>query len=145
MKGAIPFILGTRKVSYADQGTFSFAFWPFSIKLLWAPIIDSLYIERFGRRKSWLIPIQFLIGIFMLSFANLAQDLLYNSQKSTGNCNKFGNTYKNIYSVRNDLRYYILDADIRDVCIFVSLSRCSCRWLGYKSSLKVRNQFSTIL
>lgn len=33
---SLPFILSSRKVSYADQGTFSFAFWPFSLKLLWA-------------------------------------------------------------------------------------------------------------
>lgn len=28
--------------------------------------MDSLYYARFGRRKSWLIPTQYLIGIFML-------------------------------------------------------------------------------
>jgi PAT family acetyl-CoA transporter-like MFS transporter 1 len=32
---SIPLILSSRKVSYADQGTFSFASWPFSMKLLW--------------------------------------------------------------------------------------------------------------
>ena len=35
LSGSIPFILSSRKVSYADQGTFSFALWPFSLKLLW--------------------------------------------------------------------------------------------------------------
>jgi len=35
LSGSIPFILSSRKVSYADQGTFSFAMWPFSLKLLW--------------------------------------------------------------------------------------------------------------
>jgi hypothetical protein len=39
-------------VSYANQGTFSFAFWPFSFKLLWAPIVDSVYVKKIGRRKS---------------------------------------------------------------------------------------------
>lgn len=48
------------------QAEFSFAHWPFSLKLLWAPIVDSLYYSRFGRRKSWLIPTQYLIGLFML-------------------------------------------------------------------------------
>lgn len=48
------------------QAEFSFAHWPFSLKLLWAPIVDSLYYSKFGRRKSWLIPTQYLIGIFML-------------------------------------------------------------------------------
>ena len=57
-------------MSYADQGTFSFAFWPFSLKLLWAPIVDSIYSKRIGRRKSWLIPVQYAIGIFMICFAS---------------------------------------------------------------------------
>lgn len=40
--------------------------WPFSLKLLWAPIVDSIYSTRIGRRKTWLIPTQYLIGAFML-------------------------------------------------------------------------------
>ena len=31
---SIPLILSSRKVSYADQGLFSFAMWPFSLKLV---------------------------------------------------------------------------------------------------------------
>lgn len=76
LAASIPFLLSTRSISYSDQGTFSFASWPFSIKLLWAPVVDSLYIFKFGRRKSWLIPVQFLISVFMLSFASSAQSLV---------------------------------------------------------------------
>lgn len=77
LAGSMPFILSSRKVTFSDQGTFSFVFWPFSMKLLWAPIVDSLFFKRFGRRKSWLVPVQLLIGILMLSLANVAQGLLY--------------------------------------------------------------------
>jgi hypothetical protein len=35
LASAVPLILGSRKVSYSAQGTFSFANWPFSMKLLW--------------------------------------------------------------------------------------------------------------
>lgn len=62
---AIPMLLQNRGASYSQQAEFSFAYWPFSLKLLWAPIVDSLYWSKFGRRKSWLIPTQYLIGIFM--------------------------------------------------------------------------------
>jgi hypothetical protein len=31
----IPLILGERAVGFSEQGTFSFAQWPLSIKLLW--------------------------------------------------------------------------------------------------------------
>lgn len=36
------------------------------MKLLWAPIVDSVYWRRMGRRKSWMVPCQYLIGLFML-------------------------------------------------------------------------------
>lgn len=66
LTSAIPMLLQNRGASYKEQAEFSFAGWPFSMKLLWAPIVDSLYCARFGRRKSWLIPTQYLLGIFML-------------------------------------------------------------------------------
>ena len=31
--------------------------------------VDSLYIRRFGRRKSWLVPVQYCIGVTMLLLA----------------------------------------------------------------------------
>lgn len=66
----IPFYLDSRGAKWQEQGTFNFVFYPFSLKLAWAPIIDAVYIKRFGRRKTWLIPIQYLIGItlFILTF-----------------------------------------------------------------------------
>jgi PAT family acetyl-CoA transporter-like MFS transporter 1 len=53
-------------VSYAQQAIFSLVSWPFSVKLIWAPIVDSVYWSRFGRRKTWLVPTQYLIGLFMI-------------------------------------------------------------------------------
>ncbi len=85
LTSAIPYILSSKKVSYTDQGTFSFAFWPFSIKLLWAPLVDSIYVKRFGRRKSWLVPIQYLIGIFMFLFSDYVHDLLEGEKNSVFN------------------------------------------------------------
>ena len=73
---SLPFILGSRKASYADQGTFSLAAWPYSLKLLWAPIVDSVFSRRIGRRKSWLIPVQYLIGVFMLVFSDYVHTTL---------------------------------------------------------------------
>eukprot|EP00090_Calanus_glacialis_P045154 TRINITY_DN8217_c0_g1_i1.p1 TRINITY_DN8217_c0_g1~~TRINITY_DN8217_c0_g1_i1.p1 ORF type:complete len:519 (-),score=188.91 TRINITY_DN8217_c0_g1_i1:326-1882(-) len=70
LAAAIPLILTNRNVSYKQQAEFSFAFWPFSVKLLWAPIVDSCFLSSFGRRKTWLVPVQYLIGItmFVLSY-----------------------------------------------------------------------------
>uniref|UniRef100_A0A1B6GXL1 Major facilitator superfamily (MFS) profile domain-containing protein n=1 Tax=Cuerna arida TaxID=1464854 RepID=A0A1B6GXL1_9HEMI len=67
---SVPMILQSKGVSYNDQAIFSLVGWPFSIKLLWAPIVDSVYSEKFGRRKSWLVPAQYLIGICMLTLSS---------------------------------------------------------------------------
>lgn len=76
LTAAIPMLLQNRGASYKQQAEFSFATWPFSLKLLWAPIVDSLFWSAFGRRKSWLIPIQYLIGIFMLMLSLRVNDWL---------------------------------------------------------------------
>mmetsp|Transcript_159174 Transcript_159174/g.296697 ORF Transcript_159174/g.296697 Transcript_159174/m.296697 type:complete len:431 (-) Transcript_159174:30-1322(-) len=57
------------KDSFSEQGTFMLAGWPFSLKLLWAPLVDSWYVERCGRRKTWMVPAQFAIGLILLYLA----------------------------------------------------------------------------
>ncbi|XP_023648203.1 acetyl-coenzyme A transporter 1 [Paramormyrops kingsleyae] len=76
LAGSIPLILQSKNVSYKDQAYFSFVFWPFSLKLLWAPLVDALYLPWFGRRKSWLVPTQYLLGFFMLYLSATMDSLL---------------------------------------------------------------------
>lgn len=76
LAGSIPLILQQRKASYAQQAVFSFVTWPFSIKLLWAPIVDSVFSSRFGRRKSWLVPVQYLLGFFMMLLSYHINEIL---------------------------------------------------------------------
>ncbi|KAF0298195.1 Acetyl-coenzyme A transporter 1 [Amphibalanus amphitrite] len=76
LAAAIPMMLQNRGVTYSQQAEFSFAFWPFSLKLLWAPIVDACYVSRFGRRKSWLVPVQYLIGLFLLVLSSRAESLI---------------------------------------------------------------------
>ena len=52
-----PFLLQS-KASYTQIGIFSIASYPYSFKLFWSPIVDSVYSLAFGRRKSWVVPIQ---------------------------------------------------------------------------------------
>jgi len=73
---SIPMILQSRKVSYLDQGLISFAFWPLSLKLLWAPLIDTIYFKRIGRRKTWVFILEILMGIIALSTANYLNKIL---------------------------------------------------------------------
>merc|ERR1719447_1071468 len=76
LAAAIPLILTNKNVSYKQQAEFSFAYWPFSVKLLWAPIVDSLYVASFGRRKTWLVPVQYLIGVTMFVLSVKVEDYL---------------------------------------------------------------------
>lgn len=66
--GSIPFLL-QQSVSYTSLGYFSLCSWPYSLKLLWSPVVDSLYSDRFGRRKSWIVPIQFAIGSMLIAYS----------------------------------------------------------------------------
>ncbi|CAF5095460.1 unnamed protein product, partial [Rotaria sp. Silwood1] len=76
---SIQLYLAFYKASWQEQGIFSWTFYPFSLKILWAPILDSIYHYRFGRYLTWLIPIQITIasqdvvvdGLSVLLFANL--------------------------------------------------------------------------
>ncbi|KAG7457021.1 hypothetical protein MATL_G00242100 [Megalops atlanticus] len=76
LAGSIPLIMQSKNVSYKDQAYFSLVFWPFSLKLLWAPLVDALYLQRFGRRKSWLVPTQYFLGLFMLYLSATVDSLL---------------------------------------------------------------------
>uniref|UniRef100_A0A0R3RG72 Acetyl-coenzyme A transporter 1 n=1 Tax=Elaeophora elaphi TaxID=1147741 RepID=A0A0R3RG72_9BILA len=46
------------------------------VKLLWAPVVDSVYWKRIGRRKSWMVPCQYLIGIFMLLLSYRVSEIM---------------------------------------------------------------------
>ncbi|CAH8492650.1 unnamed protein product [Schistosoma rodhaini] len=72
LSASIPFMLQSSYYtgSYQAQATFSLVIWPFSFKLAWAPIIDSIYSTHIGRRKTWLIPTQYAIGIELIILAN---------------------------------------------------------------------------
>lgn len=69
LSACIPMMLQKRGASYQTQAAFSIVWWPYDFKLLWAPIVDSCYVARFGRRKSWMVPMQYMIGLFMIAMS----------------------------------------------------------------------------
>ncbi|XP_003372630.1 acetyl-coenzyme A transporter 1 [Trichinella spiralis] len=89
LTASIPLVLQNRHVSYKQQALFSFAQWPFSLKLLWAPIVDACYSPRFGRRKSWLVPTQYLIGLFMVVLSYSVDSLLGSDENPVDKPNLF--------------------------------------------------------
>lgn len=66
LSASVPILLRDLNVSYTDIGTFSLCSWPFALKLLWAPIVDSVYNPKWGRRKTWFVPTQLLAGALFI-------------------------------------------------------------------------------
>mmetsp|Transcript_15230 Transcript_15230/g.33236 ORF Transcript_15230/g.33236 Transcript_15230/m.33236 type:complete len:562 (-) Transcript_15230:452-2137(-) len=64
------------KLAYNAQAIFALCSWPFSLKLLWAPIVDACFSKRFGRRKSWLVPIQLIAGALMMGGSDYVEQEL---------------------------------------------------------------------
>lgn len=77
--GSLPFIL-KKYVSFAEVGIFSLASYPFSLKFFWSPMVDSYFIQEFGRRKSWIIPLQVISGMLMLWLSNSIDILIQSDQ-----------------------------------------------------------------
>ena len=63
--GSVPFLL-KNYLSYGQIGVFSLSIYPFSLKLLWSPIVDAIWSRRLGRRKSWILPIQTISGMSLV-------------------------------------------------------------------------------
>ena len=69
LAAAVPLMLQERGARYTQQSLFSLVSWPFSLKILWAPLVDSYYNKRIGRRRSWLLPAQIITAILMIASA----------------------------------------------------------------------------
>ncbi|OJJ61217.1 hypothetical protein ASPSYDRAFT_56575 [Aspergillus sydowii CBS 593.65] len=73
--GSVPFLLKPY-LSYGQIGVFSLASYPYSLKLLWSPIVDAVWSRRFGRRKSWITPIQVVAGLAMIYLGKHIEDMM---------------------------------------------------------------------
>lgn len=53
---ALPVILLEQGVSLTEVGFVSFLSLPWTLKVLWSPVVDRYGSRRFGRRRVWMIP-----------------------------------------------------------------------------------------
>ncbi|KAF2090233.1 hypothetical protein K490DRAFT_36094 [Saccharata proteae CBS 121410] len=81
--GSVPFLLKSH-LSYTQIGVFSLASYPYSLKLLWSPIVDAIWSPRLGRRKSWILPIQTLSGVGMLWLGSNAEEMMIKAGADNG-------------------------------------------------------------
>lgn len=64
---ALPVLLRERGISLTAIGFAGVLAAPWFLKPLWAPLVDRYWSERIGRRRSWIIPLQTLMVITMLT------------------------------------------------------------------------------
>ncbi|PNH63334.1 hypothetical protein VD0002_g5000 [Verticillium dahliae] len=81
--GSVPFLMKDH-MSYSEIGIFSLASYPYSLKLFWSPIVDAVWSPSFGRRKSWILPIQMLSGIGMLWLGSTVENMMATTGKPGG-------------------------------------------------------------
>ncbi|KAL5252420.1 hypothetical protein ACHWQZ_G015256 [Mnemiopsis leidyi] len=79
LSSSIPIMIQQKISGYSQQAAFSIVSYPFSCKLLWAPLVDCVYSTKLGRRKSWLVPLQYCIGGAMLYIPSVIGDALGNN------------------------------------------------------------------
>lgn len=81
--GSVPFLLKNH-LSYGEIGTFSLASYPYSLKLLWSPFVDAVWSPKMGRRKTWIVPIQFMSGFGMLWLGSSVEKMMETTGKPGG-------------------------------------------------------------
>jgi PAT family acetyl-CoA transporter-like MFS transporter 1 len=81
--GSVPFLLKPH-LSYGQIGVFSLASYPYSLKLLWSPIVDAVWSPKLGRRKSWIMPIQVCSGLGMIYLGGRVKDMMVAAGASDG-------------------------------------------------------------
>lgn len=81
--GSVPFLL-KEHLTYSQLATFALSSYPYSLKLLWSPIVDSVFFKSFGRRKSWIVPMQLIVGTLMFYISLNVQKLLDDPANNVG-------------------------------------------------------------
>jgi hypothetical protein len=81
--GSVPFLLKSH-LSYSQIGVYSLSTYPYSLKLLWSPIVDAVWSAKVGRRKSWILPIQTMSGFGMLWLGSRAQQMMEKAGENDG-------------------------------------------------------------
>lgn len=81
--GSVPFLLKSH-LSYGQIGVFSLASYPYSLKLLWSPIVDAVWSPALGRRKSWIMPIQICSGMGMIYLGGKIKEMMVAAGANNG-------------------------------------------------------------
>lgn len=82
---ALPAILRKEGMSLAQIGLMSaMVIVPWTLKFLWAPLVDNRHYAPLGRRRSWIVPLQVLSATILLALACLPDGRVSLSSLVTG-------------------------------------------------------------
>ncbi|VEU22892.1 DEKNAAC103975 [Brettanomyces naardenensis] len=83
--GSVPFLLKSGSLSYSQVGVFTLAAYPYSMKLFWSPIVDSVFWKKIGRRRSWILPVQAISGVCLLIMGSSIDSLMTSESSLASN------------------------------------------------------------
>ena len=67
--GSLPVIMRQQGMSLKAIGTIFILHLPWALKFLWAGFVDQKYIEAFGRRKTWILPLQWFSVVLLMALS----------------------------------------------------------------------------
>jgi hypothetical protein len=73
-------VIFKKYLTYSELGVLMMCTAPFSFKVFWSPLVEFYYNERFGKRKSWIVPTQLLLVAMLYYFKENLEQLLLSKQ-----------------------------------------------------------------
>ena len=67
-------------LTYSELGLIMMCTMPFSLKLFWSPIIEFYYLKSFGKRKSWVVPMQLLMFVLLYYMKDHFEQMLIDKE-----------------------------------------------------------------
>ena len=71
---ALPVYLRQSGVSLAEIGMATVVSLPWSLKFVWGPLVDRYGSTRWGRRRSWILPLQAGLLLALLAASGVSQE-----------------------------------------------------------------------
>lgn len=67
-------------LTYQEIGVIMLCTMPFSFKVLWSPIVELYSLNGFGKRKSWVVPMQLSMCAILFYLSGSITELLMTKQ-----------------------------------------------------------------
>ena len=77
--GQIELVLTEAGITYTELSIVTYSVYPFSLKIFFSPIVETKYLKRVGKRRSWIIPMQ-ITAAFLMIFLSYGIDSMIASK-----------------------------------------------------------------